>query len=291
MDDIDPTGADDVRVVVNPERTDLADDLSGALGEAEFVRPDTASGLPGAAADAVADGADVVAAVGGDGTQRTVADAVAHSDASLAIVPGGTVNLLGRVLGVTSTHDATAAIESGDTRIIDVGRCNGETFLLNASTGYDADVIHHVGDRAKRFGRLGYFAVGLARLAAPQLHAVRVMVDGEVIHEGDALSVLVMNVGYRGSTRFRVAADAEPDDGRLDVLVLAGRRRAMLRAAWAVARGGRPDRDDVPAGQGRHIDVRWGCDVASQRDGDADGVGRSFVYEVDPAAVSVRVPI
>lgn len=268
----------------------MADEVAEALDGAPTVRPDVPDDLGEAAAQAVADGADTVAAVGGDGTQLAVAEAIAGTEAALAVAPGGTVNLLGRVMGVTSVDDTVEAVRSGTIRRIDLGRCNGEPFVLNASTGYDADIISHVGDRAKRFGRLGYTAVGVARLIAPQRQRVRVTVDGGTIHDGDALGVLVLNVGHRGSTRFRLSADAEPDDGLLDVLVVASRRRAVLRAGWCVLRGRAPDARDVRVGQGRRIEVEWDAPVASQRDGDAGGSATSFVYEVEPGAVRVAVP-
>ena len=304
--DVCETGDRHVRVVVNPHRADDVEDLLAAThgtsgtsetmdqstvaDRIEVVRPDEADELTAVAARGIDDGADTVAAVGGDGTQRGVADAVAHTDAALAVVPAGTVNLLGRVLGVDTIDDAVAAIGSGRTRAIDLGHCNGEPFLLNASSGYDADVIDHVGDRAKRLGRLGYLAVGLARLVAPQTGHVRVSVDGRPCYRGAALSVLVMNVGNRGSTRFRIAPDAEPDDGRLDVVVLTGRRRSLLRAGWAIARGATPRADDVVSGQGARIEVEWRDETTAQRDGDADGRGTRFVYDADPGAVRVRVP-
>ena len=64
------------RAVVNPERTDAADELVDRV-EVDTDQPDDASEIEERAADAAADpDVDVVAAVGGDGTQRTVAEAL-----------------------------------------------------------------------------------------------------------------------------------------------------------------------------------------------------------------------
>lgn len=276
---------DEMRLIVNPERSDAADDVADLAHD--IVAPSSASELD-AAADRAAD-ADVVAAVGGDGTQRTVAEAIAHRDASLLVVPAGTVNFLGRLHGIRTTTDARRALLEGSDRAVDLGRVNGEPFLLNASTGYDADVIAGVGDRAKRFGRLGYGAVGVARLMRARPHGCLVRVDGVDAFGGDALTVLVMNVAQRGSTSFELAPGAEPDDGRLHVLVFRS-RGALVRAVWAIARGRRPDVADVVSGAGSTIDVEWDVEVPSQRDGDPSDPGRRFRYDVDPAAVTLRVP-
>lgn len=276
---------DEMHLIVNPDRAGTAEEIADLAAEVE--QPGSPEELDAAARQAA--DADVVGAVGGDGTQRTVAEAVAGGDASLLVVPAGTVNLLGRLHGIGSVADARRALTDGEDRRLDLGRCNGEPFLLNASTGYDADVMAGVGDRAKRFGRLGYVAVGALRLARSQCRPSRVRVDGRQVFEGPALTVLVMNVAFRGSRRLALAPGAAPDDGRLHVLVVTG-RSAVLRAVWALVRGGRPRHADVVAADGREIDVEWDTDVTEQRDGDAVGTGRRFHYEVEPGAVRLRVP-
>ena len=277
--------AEEMRLVVNPERSDVAEEISDLADAVE--RPAAAGDLDQAALRAAE--ADVVGAVGGDGTQRTVAAALSHRDAALLVVPAGTVNFLGRIHGIETVSDARRALLDGEDRPLDLGRCNGEPFLLNASTGYDADVIAGVGDRAKRFGRLGYAAVGVRRLVGAESRPCRVAVDGTEVFDGDAFTVLVMNVAQRGSTHLEVAPGAAPDDGRLHVLVVTG-RRALLRAAWSFARGRRPQSDDVVVAEGTAIDVEWGVEVAAQRDGDRSGTGRTFRYEVEPGAITLRVP-
>lgn len=276
---------DETHLIVNPDRSDAAAELADLADTAE--RPAAADGLADAASRAA--GADVVAAVGGDGTQRTVAEVLANRDASLVVVPAGTVNMLGRLHGIRTVADARRAIMDGVDQRLDLGRCNGEAFLLNASTGYDAEVIAGVGDRAKRFGRLGYAAVGVARLLRTQSHPCRVTVDGREVFDGDALTVLVMNVAQRGSTWLELAPGAASDDGRLHVLVVTG-RTALLRALWSLGRGGRPRDVDAVLADGTTIDVVWDVDVAEQRDGDATGTGRRFRYEIEPGAVTLRVP-
>lgn len=278
--------AEEMRLVVNPERADVAEEIADLADAVE--RPDAPGDLDQAARRA--GDADVVGAVGGDGTQRTVAEAIAHRGTSLLVVPAGTVNFLGRIHGIRTVSDARRALLDGEDRQVDLGRADGEPFLLNASTGYDADVIARVDDRAKRFGRLGYLAVGVTQLIRAASRPCRVVVDGTEVFDGDALTVLVMNVAHRGSTGLELAPGAAPDDGRLHVLVVTG-RRALLRAAWSFARGNRPPSADVVAADGSAIDVEWDVEVAAQRDGDPSGTGRRFRYEIEPGAITLRVPV
>ncbi len=297
-----------VAIVVNPERSDAADDLLAALRddsvEVDVRRLDDAADLTDEIRRAVDDGASVIAAVGGDGTQRAAAAVLRGTGARLAVVPGGTVNLLGKVLGIESVADTAAAIRGGRTRSFDVGLVDtvdgagdntsggaGDEFVLTATTGYDAAVMHDLDDGAKRFGILGYFATGLRRMRRQRPRPVRVRVDGEEAYRGRAMGVLVANVAQRASPRFELAPDAEPDDGRLDAVVLrCDTVRSLVRALGALLRDRRPDEDDVVFAQGRSIEVVWDRPVWSQRDGDEAGEGTRFRYEVAPERVTLCVP-
>jgi diacylglycerol kinase (ATP) len=282
-----------IAVVVNPERREELEEFLEALGDRSAVRviePQGFDEFAGALADA-ATSADVVAAIGGDGTQRTAAHALKNSPACLAVVPAGTVNLLARVLGIESIDDAASAIRSGHRRTLDTGLLDDETFVLNASTGYDAAVMQRVDDSAKRWGRLGYFVTGLRTLSTQRPAHVRVSVDGDVFYEGRAMTVMVTNVGERGSAEFTVAPGSAPDDGQLDVVVQrSDTAPAMLRMIWALQRGRHPRAEDLLVAHGRSIDVRWAAPVPAQCDGDATGRLVEALHRVDPGSLSVCVP-
>ena len=105
-------GADDAAlacVIVNPSKPAVTADfrrrLARALRSAGYRGPvwlDTTVAEPGAtqARLAVASGARLVVAVGGDGTVRAVAAGLAGTDVELGVVPLGTANLAARNLGL-----------------------------------------------------------------------------------------------------------------------------------------------------------------------------------------------
>jgi diacylglycerol kinase (ATP) len=280
-------------VVVNPERRDELEEFLEALGDRSAVRviePQGFDEFVAALSDAAAS-ANVVAAIGGDGTQRLAAHALKNSSACLAVVPAGTVNLLARVLGIDSIQVAASAIRSGHRRTLDSGFVDDETFVLNASTGYDAAVMQRVDDSAKRWGRLGYFVTGLRTLSTQRPAHVEVSVDGDVFYEGRAMTVMVTNVGERGSAEFTVAPGSAPDDGQLDVLVQrSDTAPAMLRMIWALRLGRQPRSEDLLVAHGRSIDVRWAGPVPAQCDGDATGQLTEAHHRVDPGSLTVCVP-
>lgn len=286
---------DRIGVVVNPERIDLVDELVARLTDAgcdvTTARPDDAGGLGESVDELLAADVDAVAAVGGDGTQRLVAARLADTDTPLAVVPGGTVNLLARVLGTGDLDLAVAAIVGGETRTIDIGALDDHVFVLNASTGWDAALIHAVDESAKRFGRLGYTASGVRQWFRSTTDRVTVRLDGDEWFAGEAMTVVVLNVGQRGSESMHLAPDARLDDGRLDVVVL--RRKSVVdlaRAAMAGLRGSPPPPDVASVGQAATVEVEWSEPSPVQRDGDDCGVATTTTYTCRPGALRIVVP-
>lgn len=120
--------------------------------------------------DAVASGASVIVAAGGDGTITAVAEAVVGTSKSLAILPLGTVNALAKDLHVPlDLPKAMANLSTGHEHRIDVGEVNGRVFLhkvvIGVIPGIAAGREHIRGRRdvAAKIALLRYFFRRLAR--------------------------------------------------------------------------------------------------------------------------------
>lgn len=240
-------------------------------------------------ADAAGD-ADAVAAVGGDGSVSLMLAGMADSGVPLVIVPAGTVNLTAQLVGTGTVERAAAALAASETVTVDLGAdtaAGDALFVINASSGYDATVIDEGEDHSDvRFGRLVFARAAIRRLRRDAPKAVRVVVDGETVFDGRAMSVIVMNAGQRASASLDVAPDAEMDDGRLDVAVSrVSTIPGAARVIWRLARGSEVSAVDVIRAQGEAIDVEWSTDVDVQRDGDPTGRSRSLRYRVRPSAL------
>ena len=99
--------------------------------------------------DAVARGADGLAAAGGDGTQALVASIAAEHDLPFACVPAGTRNHFALDLGV-DRDDVVGALDAfvnGGERRVDLAEVNGRVFVNNASLGLYAEAVQHGGYR------------------------------------------------------------------------------------------------------------------------------------------------
>jgi diacylglycerol kinase family enzyme len=270
------------------------------------IRPDvveTGDPADGRAAtwSAVERGAPLVVVVGGDGSVRSAAAALAGSGTGLGIVPAGTGNLLAAVLGIPRRPArAAAALASARERLVDLGRARvgGATgpeapFVVAAGIGFDARVMAATSDRRKRsLGVAAYFATAAALAVRARPFGVRIEVDGTV-HETDALAVLVANTGELIPGLLGPRLPLVPDDGLLDVLVargggMIGGTRAALEILAGQHRGGGIGSYSARFAA-RRVEVIAAPDEPVEVDGDVLGAG-FLAAEVIPAALRVLVP-
>jgi len=181
-------------------------------------------------------GFDAVAAVGGDGTVNEVANGLPEGAPALGIIPSGTANVMAIELGLRRTPQALAdAIAGGRERRWDLGieRVSGRRFLLFASAGYDAAVVHMF--HAQRKGPIQmwqYIWWGLKSIMEYRVPRIAVELDGRELTR-DAAWVQVSNVAaYGGPLVF--TPRAKSDDGVFEVMVQhARRKRDVIRMFWA----------------------------------------------------------
>jgi diacylglycerol kinase family enzyme len=95
------------------------------------------------ARQAVAEGADLLAVAGGDGTQALVAEVAAGHDLPFVVIPAGTRNHFALDLGLDRDDPAAAleALTDGVELRIDLGYAADRVFVNNASFGTYASVV------------------------------------------------------------------------------------------------------------------------------------------------------
>ena len=276
--------------------------ITARTGTTPEVRVTATAGAGRAATrEALASGASLVVVAGGDGSVRSTAAVLAGTGVALGIVPGGTGNLLAAALGIPRGPDrAIALLETAREHSIDIGRAwvgatagAGTPFMVAAGIGFDARVMAATTDRRKRSLGVGaYFAAATAVALRIRPFAVRLVVDG-VVHETDALAVLVANAGELIPGLLRPRLPLVPDDGMLDVLVARGRGPAGgTRAALEllVGRGVHAAIGSYAARfSARRVEVEAEAWEPVEVDGDVVGAGR-LVAEVVPGAVRILVP-
>lgn len=184
-------------------------------------------------------GAELVVALGGDGTASEVASGLLaaaeergaeEAPCALGYLPCATGGDLRRTLGCPEDLAAAARrIASGTERLLDAGRIDytdfdGRTrrgyFLNVASAGVSGLVDHLVNDSPKSLpGRAAFLLASLRATARYKNPAVRIRIDDRPSEEQRLYVLAVANGGYFGGG-MHIAPDAALDDGLLDVVTL-----------------------------------------------------------------------
>jgi diacylglycerol kinase family enzyme len=251
----------------------------------------------GAAGQALEAGASVVFAVGGDGTVRACAQALAGTGVPLAIVPAGSANLTARALGVPRDPDAAlaAGFRGADCQV-DLACVrspewsDGMICTAMAGIGVDAAVVGATSERLKRrTGWPAYAAASAGQLAgAPAEFAIRL--DGGSPTVWLARSVVVGNTG-RLPGGFPIMPDARPDDGILDVGILAPAGLVgWISVGYRAVLGSRRDDSQLERRRARTVEITTPAPQPRQVDGEIIASGTALSVSVLPGALRVRIP-
>ena len=246
------------------------------------------------AREAVARGADIVALYGGDGLVMEVANGLAGSGVPMAILPGGTANVMSVELNIPS--DLTAACqlildERHLLQTVDLGELAGHgAFVLRIGLGLEAEMVQNADREFKeRFGSLAYALSALNALREGAVSRYQITVDGESF-ESEGLTCLICNSGSLGQGNFKIAPTISVSDGLLDVIVL---RRAALGSLVdminQVVRGDESSNETFDHWQGRTIEVVADPPQTVQFDGELIEIERLSVSVV-PGALQIIVP-
>ena len=172
---------------------------------------------------ALDEGADVVAAYGGDGTVAEVAGALVGSGVPMAILPGGTANVMSVELGIPAAFGEACGVlcqEELTIRPVDVGLVDDRHFLLRLSMGLEARMVEGADRSLKdRLGTLAYALSALKALAAPQLIRYEFEIDGQSLCE-EGIACVIANSANLGRAGLQLAPDVTVSDGLLDVFVV-----------------------------------------------------------------------
>ena len=267
------------------------------------------------ALEALEDGADVVIAVGGDDTVRTVASAVSGTGHALGIIPIGTGNLFARNMGVP-VDDIDAALTvatSHGSRLVDMGRLtlldhpeddHGHAFLIIAGIGFDAAMIDDTNPELKaNISWLAYFVGGVKNLFAPKFRGTLTVTSADgsthTIKNLDFRTVMAGNCGQ--IPMFSLMPAASYDDGLLDFEIIDTTGGIL---GWANLFGdvvhqtiiGKPEQNPLSTNstieqvQGVSAEITLEKPAKAQVDGDMLPETKHIRFSVDHRALIVRVP-
>ncbi len=280
---------------MSPEETELTI-LKGLRDnglEPQVLYTTPEDGGEGMARRAAADGAELVIAVGGDGTIHAVANGLIGTQSILGIMPTGTMNNLARSLNIPETIPAAChTLFNGKTRTIDVGKINGHPFLEVAGAGLEA-ALFPAAEEIKRpglFSTLRGVLSGLKTVLSYQDALVRIEIDGMKQRVYTALQVTISNAPFYGA-HLRVAPEILMDDGMLNVVVYSNFSKVeYLRHAVSISQGRRPYQPKIKYLRARALRITADKPLEIQADGESLGYTPAEVT-VLPAALRIRVSI
>lgn len=204
------------------------------------------------ARESAKDGAELIVALGGDGTVNEVANGIldAGGKAALAVVPSGGADVFARTLGLPNDTIEAADIlvrlleSNAPMQARGFGYLADRAFLFNAGVGFDAAVVAAVDKHPGRKRKYGdaYFVMQIVKtlLKYPKKTA-RVdvemkLMDGRTTSASGAFVIACLSNPYTflGSRSFRLCSSADPERGISMIFV---ERPTMLQGIRIVARG------------------------------------------------------
>lgn len=169
-------------------------------------------------ANAIDQGAEVVIAVGGDGTINEVARAMVNTKATLGIIPKGSGNGLARSLHIPmDVKGALDVIEKGLVKAIDCCKANDHIFFCTCGVGFDATVSQKFAS-SKRRGSLTYIMKTIEEYLRYKPETYQLVIEDQTIEE-KAFLIACANASQYGNNAY-IAPHADMQDGKLDITIL-----------------------------------------------------------------------
>jgi YegS/Rv2252/BmrU family lipid kinase len=208
---------------VNHSRKALLKDYAAQVLDAEkytweVIFSKSAGHLYETSKSAAENGADIIVAVGGDGTVNQVAKGMFGSSAVLGLVPAGSGNGLAHHLNIPVDIPASLeVINKAEEKIIDTCSVNGELFVSIAGVGFDALVAKKFAE-TKRRGFLSYLNIVTNEYTWYRPRKYKLNIDGK-IYKREALFVSFANTNQFGYNTI-ISPDASIEDGLIDVCIM-----------------------------------------------------------------------
>lgn len=180
---------------------------------------------------AINTGVDVVAVYGGDGTVMEVAEALASTNTPLAIIPGGTANIMAHELSLpldpalviqmlTDPNPAVTTVDMGKLVIQTQDKTTERLFLLRLSIGFLAQMVNQTDRESKsKLGKFAYMLSLAQTVTSPENSRFRVTIDDqELLLEG--VSLVIANAGKIGVGEIKLTPSIFVQDGELDLMLI-----------------------------------------------------------------------
>ena len=241
------------------------------------------------ARQAIADGCELIVAVGGDGTMNEVASQLVGTGATLGLVPCGSGDGLGRHLRIHGPIGRVLTLlTDGRPRVIDTGIADGHPFFTASGIGFEAEIAHRFNQLQRR---------GFARYLTTSARAFREWQPRRyvVTHDSRREEVLAFTLAVANADQYgndaRIAPSARADDGEINLTAIP--QPGWLNSIPLLARlfsGGIDRARGVVALRGTRFLVEREEEGWLHTDGELHHAGRVIEFSVKPASLRIMTP-
>ena len=234
--------------------------------------------------------ADVVVAVGGDGTVNEVASGLVGSEKTLGIIPCGSGDGLALHLGMSRNYKkAIQQLREGVVRRMDCGTMNGRYFFCTSGVGFDAKVGLEF-SRSKSRGLGTYVSMTARNWFSYSPDHYKLAIDGRQVWEGEAVFITVGNASQWGNNA-RICGGASVLDGLFSITVVKPFSTVkfpplLMRLASGKVTGS----SSTLCLQGSHVLIERSNPGPAHYDGEPLEEGTRLEYELLPSSLNVLAP-
>lgn len=263
-------------------------DQSGIVWDLSVTKRDQGAG---AIAKTLIGKTDLIAVYGGDGCVTEVAGALQGTAIPMAIIPGGTANVMAKELGIPIETKAALKLLTSDQleiKVVDMGVVNNHPFLLRVNLGIMADMVLQADRELKdKIGQLAYGVTAIKTVADAQPVTYKMEIDGKTVVE-TGVSLTVTNSGNIGIGDFALQPGISITDGWLDVVLLKDTSfTSLLKVAGSTLL--QNETDAIKHWQCKEITIHTESEQQYICD-DCEQVSQLLHINVVPASIHIAVP-
>ena len=231
----------------------------------------------------------IIAAIGGDGTISAVASLLVDTKATLAVLPGGTLNNFSKDLGIN--QDLSTAIGdllSSEPISIDTARVNDTTFINNSSIGIYPQSLNSRKRTEDRLGKWPAAVIGMLRVLI-RFRTYRVTIDGQSF---DTPFIFVGNNDYKLENLNDTRRESLREGVLSVYIVKSAQRRDLLRIFFAALRRKPHTIDELSIHRPTQlmIETKRPHTISISHDGEVSRTQTPISYVAQPRSLTVLIP-
>jgi len=228
---------------------------------------------------------DRVAAVGGDGTIKLVAECLIQTDTPLGIIPAGSANGMAKELGIPlALNEALDTVVKGNPKKIHAVMVNDELCIHLSDIGFNAYLVKKFDDLTHR-GMWGYTKAAWHALWNHHKMEVEIKINNEIIRSAAAMVVIANATMY--GTGVKINPEGKLDDDVFEVVLV--KKYSVMEILKLKFTNRAVNPNNIELFQATNLSIKTRHRAHFQVDGEYLGKVNKIEAEIIPGAINVIV--